>query len=248
MPSNKSNFILTPIFNASRPELDFSVQLSLRTIISITAEEVNIGAITLDLPAFKVTAATMTDALSNCKAPTAVTPSDQIYAELIHVNGSLVAELSYELLGGKDSGVIDTWDIWDAFDRCYAFFPGLGFIGTPPPSSKSKLLTAPPITTCTTGSGPGATGIAGLGEALRGLSTGEKVGAIIGELLFCLCSWAVVLIPNSRDSGRRQCHRSSRFLCRSWQRKPRYQESQNKPRMDGHPKAKRWQLHILRSQ
>ena len=248
VPSDKSNFKLTPIFNASRPELDFSVQVSLRTVIGITVEDVNIGALMLDLPAFKFTAATVTDSLSNCKPPPAGTSSDQIYAELIQITGDLVAELSYELLGGDESGSLDNWTMWDGFHECYAFFPGLGFIGDPPPSSKSKLLTAPPITTCTTGTGPGATGIAGLGEALRGLSTGEKVGAVVGELLLCLCSWAVVLISNARYCGRRQCHRSSRFLCRSWQRKTRYQESQNNPRMDGHPKAKRWQLHILWSQ
>ena len=222
MPSNQSNFKLTPIFNASSPELDFSVQISLRTVISITVDEVNIGALTLDLPAFKFTAATMTNSLSTCKPAPAGTPSDQIYAELIHMNGDLVAELSYELFGGDESGLIDQWDIWGGFHECYAFFPGLGFIGAVPPSSKSKLLTAPPITTCTTGAGPGATGIAGLGEALRGLSTGEKVGAIIGELLLCLCSQAVVLISNSRDSGRRQCHCSSRLPCRSWQREARH--------------------------
>lgn len=248
VPSDKSNFKLTPIFNASRPELDFSVQISLRTVIGITVEEVNIGALMLDLPAFNFTAATVTDSLSNCKPPPAGTSSDQIYAELIHINGDLLAVLSYELLGGDESGVLDSWTMWDGLHECYAFFPGLGFIGAVPPSSKSKLLTAPPITTCTTGTGPGATGIAGLGEALKGLSPGEKAGAVIGEVLFCLCLQAVVLISNSRDSGRRQCHRSSRFLCRPWQRKTRYQESQNKPRMDGHPKAKRWQLHILRSQ
>ena len=188
LPSDQSSFTLTPIFNASRPELEFSVQISLRTVISITVEDANIGALTLDLPAFKFTAATVKNSMSNCKPPQAGTPSDQIFAELIHVSGDLVAELSYELLGGEESGTIDTWDMWNGWHDCYAFFPGLGFIGPPPTSSKSKLLTAPPITTCTTGAGAGATGTAALGEALRGLPPGEKAGAVIGELLFCFLS------------------------------------------------------------
>ena len=203
VPSDKSNFKLTPIFNASRPELDFSVQVSLRTVIGITVEDVNIGALMLDLPAFKFTAATVTDSLSNCKPPPAGTSSDQIYAELIQITGDLVAELSYELLGGDESGSLDNWTMWDGFHECYAFFPGLGFIGDPPPSSKSKLLTAPPITTCTTGTGPGATGIAGLGEALRGLSTGEKVGAVVGELLSLLVFVGSCTDIISRNCGRR---------------------------------------------
>ena len=181
MLSNQSNFDLKPIFNASIPQMEFNVQLSLRTVLSITVEDINIGALFLDLPAFKLDVATMTNALSTCKTPSSGTPSDQIYAELIHMNGALVANLSYELLGGKESGVIEHWKIWDALDECYAFYPGLGYIGSVPSSPKSNLLTAAPITTCTTGAEPGTTGTAALGEALRGLSPGVKAAAVIGE-------------------------------------------------------------------
>jgi hypothetical protein len=186
VPSHQSNFKLNPIFNASIPQVDFSLQLSLCTVFSITVEDINVGALFLDLPAFKLDVATLTNALKTCKAAPSGTPSDQVYAELIHMNGALVAELSYELLGGDESGVIDTWNITDVLDECYAFFPGLGFIGTVPSSSKSELLTAAPITTCTAGAGAGTTGTAAVGEALRGLSPGAKAGAVIGELLFWL--------------------------------------------------------------
>lgn len=214
MPSDQSNFNVTPIFNASIPQLDFSVQLALRTVLSITVEDINIGALFLDLPAFNLTAATLTNALSTCQTPPSGTPSDQIYAELIQMNGALVAELSYELLGGDDSGVIENWKIWDALDECYAFFPGLGFIGVVPSSSKSELLTAAPLTTCTSGAGAGTTGTAAVEEALRGLSPGTKAGVVIGELLFLGFARAVLLISHYRDSDRRHPRGNPRLLRR----------------------------------
>lgn len=198
MPSNQSNFNLIPIFNASIPQVEFSIQLSLRTVLSITVENINVGGLFLDLPAFNLTVATLTNALSNCETAPSGTPSDQIYAELIHMNGELVAELSYELLGGFESGLIEHWNIRDELDECYAFFPGLGFIGAVPSSPKSKLLTAAPITTCTAGAGAGTTGTATVGEALRELSAGAKAGAVIGELPVLVLSKAVVLIFHSK--------------------------------------------------
>ena len=165
------------------PQLDFSVQFSLRTVFSVTVEDINIGALYLDLPAFNLTVNTLKNAMSDCQAPPAGTPSDEIYAELIHLNGTLVAELSYELLDGNKTGVIDNWIIWDALDECYAFFPGLGSIGAVPASSKSPLLTAAAITTCTTGGTTTNTGTAAVGAALKSLSPGAKAGAVIGEYL-----------------------------------------------------------------
>jgi hypothetical protein len=179
--SSQDNFVLAPIFNASMPKLDFSLQFSLRTVFSVTVEDINIGALYLDLPAFNLTVNTLTNTMSNCQTPPAGTPSDQIYAELIHLDGALVAELSYELLDGHKTGVIETWTIWDALDKCYAFFPGLGSIGTVPSSSKSPLLTAAAITTCTTGGTGTTTGTAAVGAALKSLSPGAKAGAVIGE-------------------------------------------------------------------
>ena len=178
--SAQDSFTLAPIFNASMPQLDFSVQVSLRTVFSVTVEDINIGALYLDLPAFNLTVNTLTNAMSNCQTPPAGTPSDEIYAELIHLNGALVAELSYEILDGGKTGIIDTWTIWDALDKCYAFFPGLGSIGAVPASSKSPLLTAPAITTCTTGT-TSTTGTAAIGAALKSLSPGAKAGVVIGE-------------------------------------------------------------------
>jgi hypothetical protein len=180
-PSAQDSFTIAPIFNASMPQLDFSVQLSLRTVFSVTVEDINIGALYLDLPAFNLTVNTLTNAMSNCQTPPAGTPSDEIYAELIHLNGALIAELSYEILDGGKTGIIDTWTIWDALDKCYAFFPGLGSIGAVPASSKSPLLTAPAITTCTTGGTTSTTGTAAIGAALKSLSPGAKAGTVIGE-------------------------------------------------------------------
>ncbi|KIM98650.1 hypothetical protein OIDMADRAFT_147096 [Oidiodendron maius Zn] len=179
----KGNFVLTPIFNASMPQLDFNIMFSLRTVFSVTAEDINIGALYLDLPAFSLTVNTMTNATSNCQAPLADTPPDEIYAELIHLDGEFVAKLSYELFGEDDKGVIKNWTIWDTLDKCYAFLPGLGSIGDVPPSSKSPLLTAPPITTCTTAGGTNTTtGTAAVGAALKSLSPGAKASVVIGTL------------------------------------------------------------------
>jgi hypothetical protein len=170
-----------PIFNASIPQLDFSVQFSLRTVFSVTVENINIGALYLDLPAFNLTVNTLTNALSNCQTPSASTPSDEVYAELIHLNGALVAELSYEVLDGGQTGLIGNWTIHEALDECYAFFPGSGFIGTVPDSSKSPLLTAPAVTTCTTGGNTTHIGTAAVHTALKSLSPGAKAGAVIGK-------------------------------------------------------------------
>jgi hypothetical protein len=83
-----------PIFNASITQLDFNLKLSLRTVFSVKVENINIGALYLDLPAFNFTVNTLTNAMSDCQTPPAGTSSDQIYAELIHLNGDLIAELS----------------------------------------------------------------------------------------------------------------------------------------------------------
>ena len=182
--SDKENFVLTPIFNASMPQLDFNIQFSLRTVFSVTADDINIGALYLDLPAFNLTVNTMTNATSNCQAPLADTPPDEIYAELIHLDGDFVAELSYELFDEDIKGSIKKWPIWDELDKCYAFLPGLGSIGDVPPSSKSPLLTAPAITTCTTAGGSNTTtGTAAVGAALKSLSPGAKASVVIGENL-----------------------------------------------------------------
>lgn len=237
MPSDKSSFSLTPIFNASIPQIEFNVEVSLRTVLSITVEDINVGALFLDLPAFSLDVATLTNALSDCKTPPSGTPSDQIYGELIHMNGSLIAGLSYELLGGRESGVLENWHIARVLNECYAFFPGLGFIGAVPSSSKSELLTAAPITKCTAGAEPGTTGTAAVGEALRGLSPGAKAGAVIGELLFWLFQFwrAVVLNFYSRDFYGRHPRCNPRLLRWPRQSEPRYQESQNQLGMDRHP-------------
>lgn len=199
------NFILAPIFNATMPQLDFSVQLSLRTVFSVTFETVDIGALYLDLPAFKLEVNTLTNAMSDCQPPPAGTPSDEIYADLIHVTGGFVAELSYEILGGEEAGSIDQWPLGEAYEKCYAFFPGLGFIGPPPSSSKSALLTAPAITTCTTGGTTNSTGTADIGAALKSLSPGAKAGAVIGTLigvtLVAALSWSM---------GRASVHHSTK--------------------------------------
>lgn len=179
--SNNESFSLTPIFNASMPKLDFSVQFSLRTVFSVTVEKINIGALYLDLPAFNLTVETMTNALSNCQIPPSGTSPDKIYRGLIHTTGAFVAELSYELLGGAKNGTLETWTMFTAWDRCFAFLPGLGALGEVPSSPKSKALTAPPITTCTTGGSTNATGAAAVRSALRSLSPGAKAGAVIGK-------------------------------------------------------------------
>jgi hypothetical protein len=175
------------------PHLDFTVQLSLRTVFSVTVEKIIIGALYLDLPAFNLTVDTLTNALSNCQAAPSGTSSDDVYAELIHVNGALVAELSYELLGGENSGILETWKIHNATDDCYAFFPGLGSIGAVPASPQSRLLTAAAVTTCTTGGSTSTTegtGTTAVAVALKSLSSGAKAGAVIGGYLSS-CTWLV---------------------------------------------------------
>jgi hypothetical protein len=178
--SNPSSFSLTPIFNASLPKLDFNVQLSLRTVFSVTVEAINVGALFLDLPAFNLTVDTMTNALSNCQTPQPGTAPDKIYRELIHTTGTFLAELSYELLGGAKKGTIDTWPMWTPLDKCFAFFPGIGSLGQVPSSPNAKALTAAPITTCTTGSA-NTTGAAAVHSAVKSLSPGAKAGAVIGK-------------------------------------------------------------------
>jgi hypothetical protein len=179
--STPNNFNITPIFNASIPQLDFNVMFSLRTVISVTVEEINIGALYLDLPAFNLTVNTLTNALSSCQPAPAGTPSDEIFAELIQASGAFVAQLSYEVLDGNLSGIIDTWPIGPAMESCYAFFPGLASLGAVPSSSKSPNLTAASITTCSTGGATNATGTSGVSVAFKSLSPGAKAGAVIGE-------------------------------------------------------------------
>ncbi|MCJ1390596.1 hypothetical protein MMC18_003456 [Xylographa bjoerkii] len=178
----QDSFILAPIFNASMPQLDFSVQLSLRTVFSVTVEDINVGALYLDLPAFNLTVNTLTNAMSDCQTPPAGTPTDEIYTELIHLNGALVAELSYEIFDGGSTGIIEKWTIWNALDKCYAFLPGLGSIGVVPDSPQSPLLTAPPLTSCTAGGRTNLTGTVSIGTAIQSLSPGAIAGAGIGTL------------------------------------------------------------------
>ena len=182
--SDQENFILHPIFNASMPQLNFSIQFSLRTVFSVTFEDINIGALYLDLPAFNLTVNTLPTAMYNCQPPPAGTPSNEIYSDLIQANGAFVAELSYELLEGGRTGVLDTWLIGEAYNSCHAFFPALGFISDVPPSPKSPNLTETAITTCTTGGTTSTTSAAAVREVLKSLSPGAKAGAVIGK------SWA----------------------------------------------------------
>jgi hypothetical protein len=162
----------------------------------VTVESIDVGSLYLDLPAFNLGVKTLTNAMSNCKSPPPGTPSDNIYAELIHLDGTLLAELSYELLNGEDTGIIDTWPIWDALDECYAFFPGLGFIGAVPDSDKSPLLSAAAVTTCTTGGKTATTGAGAITAAIKSLSPGDKAAAIIGkhpEKYFVIVNIRIVL-------------------------------------------------------
>jgi hypothetical protein len=157
------------------PKLEFSAMLALRTVFSVTVESIDVGTLTLDLPAFDFSVNTLTNRMSNCQTPPAGTPSDQIYAELIHMHGSLDAILSYELLDDEFSGVIDKWTMWNMLDECYAFLPGLGTIGSVPASSKDSILTARPVTTCTTD------GKTTIGEAVKSLDSGEKAAIAVGK-------------------------------------------------------------------
>lgn len=149
--------------------------LSLRTVFSVSVESIDVGTLTLDLPAFDFNVNTVTDKTSNCKTPPPGTPSNQIYGELIHMHGSLDAILSYELLDGDFSGVIDNWTMWNMFDECYAFFPGVGTLGTVPSTSEDSVLTARPVTTCTTD------GKTTIGVAVRSLDRGEKAAIAVGK-------------------------------------------------------------------
>ena len=157
------------------PKLDFNMNFALRTVFSVTVEDINVGALYLDLPAFDLTVNTLQHKTSNCQTPSAGTPPDQIYDELIHMGATLNAILSYEILGGELAGQIESWQMWDGLDECYAFLPGLGSLGPVPASSKSSVLTAPPIMKCTTD------GKVSVGAALKSLSPGAKAGAAIGE-------------------------------------------------------------------
>lgn len=189
--SNPDSFSLQPIFDAATTKLDFSLQLSLRTTSSITVEKINIGDLYLDLPAFDFTVGKLTNATHDCKTPPPGTPPDQIYADLIHLGGSLDAALSYKLLS-EDEKLIDTWPIYTAFDKCYAFFPGLGRLGVVPESPKAPLLHAAAVTTCTTG---GKT-TTGLDAATTSLSPGVKAGAVLGKHH---ASCATIFVLNRTD-------------------------------------------------
>ena len=198
LPSDQENFSLQPIFNASVPQLEFSVQFSLRTVFSITFEDINVGALYLDLPAFNLTVDTLSNAMSNCQTPPAGTPPDEVYSELIQVNGAYVAELSYELLEGGKTGTIDTWVMGEAFQGCFAFFPGLGSIGNVPPSPKSPNLTAAAITSCITAGTTTTNGTAAVSAALKSLSPGAKAGAVVGEYLESYCELVLICLTTPR--------------------------------------------------
>ena len=157
------------------PQLDFSASLSLRTIFSVNVEDIDVGALVLDLPALDMGVKTLQNKMSNCKTPPAGTPPDQIYAELIHLSASLDAVLRYELLDDKVHGKIDSWTMFDLLDECYAFLPGSGSIARVPASSKAPILTAAAVSTCTTD------GRTTIGMALKALSSGEKAGIAIGK-------------------------------------------------------------------
>ena len=208
--------------------------LALRTVFSVSVESINVGNITLDLPAFDFNANTVTNKLANCQSPPPGTPSDQIYAELIHMHGSLDAILSYELLDGDFGGVIDNWTMWNMFDECYAFLPGVGTLGTVPSSSTDSVLTARPVTTCTTD------GKATIGAAVQSLDRGEKAAIGVGKSFSCwnLLAWAVpgdtyphvnrlllriyadVRLLSCRNFHRSFPYRSSRLLGRSCKSAP----------------------------
>ena len=143
----------------------------------MTVEGMDVGAIYLDLPAFDLNVKTMTNRLRNCQTPPAGTPPDQIYAELIQLHGELDAILSYELLDGDKSGVLEKWTMWDALDECYAFLPGLGTIAGVPDSSKSPVLTAQALTTCIT------EGKVSTYTALASLSSNDRAAIAIGEYI-----------------------------------------------------------------
>jgi hypothetical protein len=145
----------------------------------VTVEDINIGALYLDLPAFNLTLETVTQTNSTCQTPL---PGDEVYTELIAMDGALVSVLSYELLDGDASGVIKSWTLWQPsiLEQCFAFFPGLGFIGEVPSSPTARNLTTAAIETCSTGNDSTSTGTAAVGAALKALSPGDKAGVAIG--------------------------------------------------------------------
>ena len=157
------------------PKLDFSAMLALRTVFSVSVESINVGNLTLDLPAFEFNANTVTNKMANCKTPPPGTPSDKIYAELIQMGGSLDAILSYEVFDGSEGGVIDKWTMWNGFHECYAFLPGVGTLGKVPPTSRDSVLSAKPVTTCTTG------GKTTIGVPVQSLDRGEKAAIAVGK-------------------------------------------------------------------
>lgn len=175
MSSDLDNLALNPIFNATMPQLDFSAMLALRTVFSVDVEGLDVGALTLDLPAFDLTVNTMQNMLADCKRPPPGTPPDKIYAELIHMGATLDAKLSYEALGNEFSGEIDSWQLWSGIDKCYAFLPGSGSIGPVPASSQDSILTEKPVTTCTTDGNPT------IAMAVQSLTPRIKAGIAAGK-------------------------------------------------------------------
>jgi hypothetical protein len=167
---------LNPIFNTTIPSLDFSAMLALRTIFSVDVEGLDVGALTLDLPAFDLNVQTEQNMLADCTTPPPGTPSDKIYQELIHLTASLDAKLGYELLGDEFSGLLGNWTIGKPVDKCYAFLPGSGSIGQVPPLSTDSVLTAKPVTTCTTDGGRVT-----VGSIVQSLSPGFKAGIAVGK-------------------------------------------------------------------
>ena len=209
-PSDTDNFNLKPIFNATMPSLDFSAMLALRTVFSVDVEGLDVGALTLDLPAFDLEVQTKQNMLANCKAPLPGTPSDEIYQELIHLSASLDAKLSYELLGDESSGPLDSWTIWNALDECYAFLPGSGSLGPVPTSSADSVLTEKPVTTCTTDGGQVT-----VGSIVQSLSPGVKAGVAVGQYQTIdhnMPGPLLTLFSALRNLGGCLSHRSSRLL------------------------------------
>ena len=158
------------------PSLDFSAMLALRTVFSVDVEGLDVGALTLDLPAFDMSVQTEQNMLANCKVAPPGTPSDKVYQELIHLTASLDAKLSYELLDDEFSGPLGNWTIWNALDECYAFLPGSGSIGPVPTLSTDSVLTEKPVTTCTTDGGQVT-----VGSLVHSLGPGIKAGIACGE-------------------------------------------------------------------
>jgi hypothetical protein len=193
------------------PELDFSLTFALRTVFTVTVQDINIGTLNLDLPAFDMEVETLSKKMSDCSTPPAGTPADQIYDQLIHLSGSLDAVLSYSLLEDESEGVLANWTIWDAVDECYAFLPGAGKIGPVPASSDSPKLVAPKDNgpanaTSTKQDGPDQ-------EKQRNtfplLTTAQKGAIGSGKSSLCLCPLCVYLsLIDCRSLLRRHTDRS----------------------------------------